>query len=92
MDSPFGSILDNIFVEFNERLIFYRFPKPYIYLRYVDDTFYCYNSRNEALLFFHSSNDLYPSLTFTMEKKKDNKFTFLDVLVERCSSAFSTCI
>ena len=90
MGSPLFPILANIFVIFYERFLFDRFPKPSIYLRYVDDTFTC--SRNEALLFFHSLNDLHPSSTFTMEEEKDNKLPFLDVLMERRSSALLTCI
>ena len=58
----------------------------------MDDTFACFSSRNEALLFSHCLNDLRPSLTFTMDEEKDNKLTFLDVLVERCLFAFVTCI
>ena len=38
MGSPLGPILTNIFVRFYEKLIFDRFPKLYIYPRYVDDT------------------------------------------------------
>ena len=92
MGSPLGSILANIFVGFYEKLLFDRFPKPYIYLHYVDDTFACFNSRNEALSFFLCLNDLHPSLTFTMDEEKDNKLPFLDALVERCSFAFITSI
>ena len=84
--SPLGLILANIFVGFYEKLLFDRFPKLYIYLSDVDDTFFC--SRNEALSFFHCLNDLHPSLTFTMNKQMDNKLPFLDVLVERRSFAF----
>ena len=39
MDSPLGPILANIFVGFYEKVLFDRFPKPYIYLRYMDDTY-----------------------------------------------------
>ena len=91
MGSPLCPKLDNSFVGFYELLLSYRYPESYIYLRYVDDTFACFSLRNEALLFFHCLNNLYPSLTFTMEEDKDNKLQFLDVLVERCSSAFLTC-
>ena len=38
MGSPLGPILANIFVGFHERQLLEKFPKPYIYLRYVDDT------------------------------------------------------
>ena len=38
MGFPLGPILANIFVGFYEKLLFYRFLKPYIYLRCVDYT------------------------------------------------------
>ena len=53
MGSSLSPILVNIFVGFHERLLFEKFPKPFIYLRYVDDTFVSFSSRNDALLFFH---------------------------------------
>ena len=92
MGSPLGPILANIFVGFYEKLLFDRFTKPYIYLHYVDDTFICFTSRNEALSFFHCLNNLHPSLTFTMDEEKDNKLPLFDILVERRSFAFVTCI
>ena len=92
MGSPLGPILANIFVGFYEKLFFYRFPKPYIYLHYVNDTFACFSSCNEVLSFFHCLNDFHHSLTFIMDEEKDNKLTFLDVLAECCSFAFVTCI
>ena len=39
MGSPLRPILANIFVGFHERLLFKKFPKSFIYLHYVDDTF-----------------------------------------------------
>ena len=44
------------------------------------------------MLFFPCFNDLHPSLSFAMEEEKDNKLLFLNVLVERFSTAFLTCI
>ena len=61
------------------------FPKPYIYLHYVDDTFACCCTHNEALSFFLQ-------LTFTIDEEKDIKLLFLDELVERRSFAFVTSI
>ena len=92
MDFSLGPIFANIFVGFYEKLLFDRFPKPYIYLCYVDDTFVYFSSRNEALSFFQRLNILHPSLTFTMDEEKDNQLPFLDVLVERRSFAFVTSI
>ena len=48
-----GPILANIFVGFSKNYSLTGFPKPYIHLRYVDDTFACFCSYNEALSFFH---------------------------------------
>ena len=84
------SYLVSILAGFYEKLLFDRFPKPYIYLCFVDDTFACFSSRNEVMSLFHCLNDLHPSLTFTMDEEKDNKLPFLDVLVEHCSFAFIT--
>ena len=89
MGSSLGPILANIFVGFNEKLFFDKFPKHYIYLHYVDDPFACFN---EALSFFHCLNDLHPSLTFIMDEEKDNKLPLLNVLVEHHSFAFVTSI
>ena len=52
MGSPLGAILGNIFVEFHERRLFDRFPKPFIYLRYVHDTFVSLSSRSDAFVLF----------------------------------------
>ena len=59
MGSPLGSILANLFVGFYEKLVFDRFPKPYIYLHYVNDIFAGFSSHNEALSFFRQLNDLH---------------------------------
>ena len=92
MGSPFGPILANNFLGSMKKILFDRFPKPYIYLCYVADTFVCFSSRNEALSFFQQLNDLHPSLTFTMDEEKDNQLLFLDVLVERRLFVFITSI
>ena len=92
MGCPFGPILANIFVGFQETHLFDRFPKPFIYLRYVDDTFVSFRSRNDALSFFDKLNKLHPSLTFTMEEENNGEVPFLDVLVERHDTSFLTTV
>ena len=69
-----------------------KFPKPFIYLHYVNDTFVTLSLRNDALSFFHKLNDLHPSLSFTMEEEKSNKLPFLGMLVERCEFSFLTSV
>ena len=49
MGCPLGPILANIFVKFQERHLFDVFPKPFIYLCYVDDTFVPFRPRNDKL-------------------------------------------
>ena len=83
MGSSLAPILANIFVGFHEIRLFDRFPKPFIYLRYVDDTFRSFTSRSDALVFFDTLNQLHSSLSFTMEEENNGQLPFLDVLVER---------
>ena len=92
MESPLGPILANIFVGFHERRLFDRFPKPFIYLRYVDDTFVSFKSRSDALEFFDTLNQPHFSLSFTMEEESKGQLPFLDVLVERGDSSFLTSV
>ena len=92
MGSPLGPILANIFVGFHERHLFDRFPKPFIYLCYVDDTFVSFKSHSDALGFFDILNQLHSSLSFTIEEENNGQLPFLDVLVERCDSSFLTSV
>ena len=87
-----GPILANIFVGFQERHLFDRFPKPFIYLRYLDDTFVSFRSRDYALSFFDKLNKLHSSLVFTMEEENNGELPFLDVSVERHDSSFLTWV
>ena len=67
----------NIFVGFQERRLFHKFPQPFIYLRYVDDTFVSFRSRSDALAyFFDILNQLHSSLTFTMEEENNGQLPF----------------
>ena len=90
MGSPLGPILANIFDGFHERRLFDKFPKPFTYLRYVDDTFVSFKSRSDALEFFDTLNQLHSSLSFTMEDESNGQLPFLDVLIERGDSSFLT--
>ena len=81
--------LFNIFVGFQERRLFDRFPKPFIYLRFVDDTFISFRSLSDALSFFDKLNQLHSSLIFTMEEENNGQLPYLDVFVERRDSHIS---
>ena len=92
MDSPFGSSFANIFVGYNEALLFKRVNKPIMYYRYVDDTFAVFNDEDECNEFFSHLNSLHPSLHFTFEKECNRTLPFLDVLVEKNDHEFITSI
>ena len=92
MGCPLDPILANIFIGFQERHLFDGFLKPFIYLRYVDDTFASFRSRNDVLSFFDKRNKLHYSLRFTMEEENNGELPFLDVLVKRCDSSFLTSV
>ena len=51
------------------------------YQRYVDDTFCVFEREEDAVSFYDYINSQHPNIRFTMEKERDNKFAFLDVLI-----------
>lgn len=46
------TILANIFIRFHEWLLFEKFRKLYVYMRYVDDISSIFDSTNDAMAFF----------------------------------------
>ena len=66
--SPLGPFLANIFQGFHGKSLLDKFPKPYCYGRYVDDSFASFFSCDEAIDFFQKLNNLQPSLKFTMQE------------------------
>ena len=87
MGSPLGPILANIFVGFYEEKLFASFPKPPTYFRYVDDTFVIFDNSSQHELFLHQLNSMHPSLQFTTETEENNCLPFLDVFIEKDTSA-----
>ena len=92
MGSPLGPILANIFVGFYERILFTRVDPPLLYRRYVDDTFVLFSNKDELDSFSIQLSRLHPSLVFTCEAEEDNKIPFLDVLVKRNNTSFTTSV
>ena len=55
-----------------------------IWTRYVDDTFVIWQHGEEELARFHQHlNQQSPNIQFTMEREKEGRIAFLDVLVSR---------
>ena len=92
MGSPLGPALANIFVGFYESKLFSEISKPFIYCRYVDDTFALFKKVSDFDNFLSNLNSLHPALQFTFEKETNNSLPFLDVLVSKSDSQFITAV
>jgi len=92
MGSPLGPALANIFGGYQEEKLFNFANRPLAYFRYVDDTFAVFNNEDDCNTFLLHLNSLHPSLCFTHEKEFNHSLPFLDVLVEKLGSEFSTSV
>ena len=92
MGSPLGPILANIFVGYHESLLMERVCNPFVYKRYVDDTFAIFETKEHAELFLDELSRMHPSLSFTCEGEENNRLAFLDVLVEKNNNSFTTSV
>ena len=83
MGSLLGATLANAFLVYHEKILPEHCPleyRPLYYRRYVDDIFVLFNSAER----FHSYlNCHHFSLSFTIDKEKDSRMSFLNVNVIR---------
>ena len=81
MGSVLGPIFSNFYMSDLENRIFNSTKKPPIYLRYVDDILIFTNNINEINILQDTfqNNSV---LNFTYELNKNNKISFLDVLID----------
>jgi len=92
MGSPLRSALATVFVGCQEEKLFNFANRTLAYFRYVDDTFAVFNNQDDCNTFLSHLNSLHPSLRFTHEKEFNHSLPFMDVLVERLGSEFSTSV
>ncbi|XP_046406364.1 uncharacterized protein LOC124171266 [Ischnura elegans] len=85
MGSPLSPVVANLFMErFEAEAINTYDKKPKKWLRYVDDTFIIWPHGTEELdRFLNHLNSWHQNIRFTMEKERDGKLPFLDVMVRR---------
>jgi hypothetical protein len=83
MGSPLSPIIAEIFMEHLENQLLESSPfKPTMCVRYVDDVFLAWpHGEMELHNFLKLANEQHPNIAFTMEREKENKLPFLDVLV-----------
>ena len=81
MGSVLGPIFSNFYMSDLENRIFNSIKNPPIYLRYVDDILILTNNINEINILQDTfqNNSV---LNFTYELNKNNKISFLDVLID----------
>ena len=95
MGSPLGPLFANIFLSFHEKSWLADCPsvfKPIFYLRYVDDCFLIFTSRDHVTPFLSYLNSKYPNIQFTHELKSNSCLPFLDVKVIRSNGSFATTV
>ena len=92
MGSPLSVALANIFVGYHESKLFGSTTKPFLYHRYVDDTFAIFGSKDKCTSFLDALNSMHLALKFTFEKEENDQLPFLDVLVEKSNEGFLTSV
>ena len=86
MRSPLGPNMANFFFSFYEISWLELCPKkfkPFFYRRYVDDIFVLFESAEHLSKFCNYFNTCHPSMSFSFEKEKNGKLSFLDIEVSR---------
>ena len=84
MSSPLGPTLANAFLIYHEKDWLEHCPleyRPLYYRRYVDDIFVLSNSAEHLKRFRSYLNSRHLIISFTIENKKDNRMSFLDVKI-----------
>ena len=81
MGSVLGPIFSNFYMSDLGNRIFNSIKKPLIYLRYVDDILILTNNINEINI-LQDTFQKNSVLNFTHELNKNNKISFLDVLID----------
>ena len=83
MGSPVSVVVANLVMEDVETRAIEAFAHPpRLWLRYVDDTFVIIEKKFLNIFFDHTNN-LEPSIKFTMKTENDNQLPFLDTLIQR---------
>ena len=93
MGSPLGVLFANFYLGHVEKQIFTKYPdiKPKIYLRYIDDIFLM-TDKVEHIDHLIETLQNQSVLKFTKEVEVNNELPFLDVIVHRNKSSFSTSV
>ena len=95
MGSPLCPTLANAFLVHFEKDWLRNFPsdfKPHYYQRYVDDFFVLFTSPKHLEAFRNFLNGRHANLSFTTEREKQNRMSFLDIAIIRDDKTFTTSV
>ena len=95
MGSSLGSTLADAFLCHYEKEWLDNCPihfKTTIYIRYVDDIFVLFSSKEHLQLYLDYMNKQHICLKFTSEAENDNPFSFLDIKITCHKQQFKTSV
>ena len=94
MGSPLGLALANLFMGYHENkwLNSEESSTVLFYKRYVDDIFCLFKCETDAERFLSFLNRQHPNIKFTIEKEKNKKVPFLDILNDSSSNKLVTSV
>ena len=95
MGSPLGLSMANLFTCALEKKFLDDCPshcQPSIYRRFVDDTFCLFKNEEHVNPFLDHINSHDNIIKFTVEKEDNNSLPFLDVLIHKDGSKFTTSL
>ena len=90
MSSPLGPLMANAFMCNIEEQLTNQNKLPTFYKRYVDDTLSIMPDVQAAFTVLSTLNEIHPSISFTMELKKNEKLPFLGMEIIRNSTRLDT--
>ena len=92
MGSPLGPLMANTFMCSLEEQLKLQDKLPSYYKRYVNDTLTAMKDEASAYSFLHVLNDLFPSISFTMELPTENSLPFLGTVLRKDSQKIITSV
>ena len=95
MGSPLGPALANAFLVHCEKNWLRNYPsdfKPHYYRRYVADIFVLFTSPRHLEAFSNFLNGRHANLSFTIEREKQNRMSFLHIAIIRVDKTFTTSV
>ena len=95
MGPPLGPTLANAFLCYHEKIWLQNCPsefKPFIYRRYIDDTFLLFRLKHHIEKFRNYLNRQHKNIKFTSDAENENSISFLDIKIIRGNNKFMSSV